>query len=77
MNTARAKDLERARVFAEKAKSLNPDNPNILDTMGWISYRSGDMNQALNWLSKAQAKAPESCVQLSPGNGLSTVRKAG
>ncbi len=56
------KDLDRALVFGEKAKSLNPDNPNIFDTMGWINYRRGDVNKALDWLTKAQAKSPENPV---------------
>jgi len=51
------KDIDRALVLIEKARSFNPDNPAILDTLGWIYYRKGDMNQALNWLGKAQAKA--------------------
>jgi tetratricopeptide (TPR) repeat protein len=51
------KDIDRALVLVEKARSLNPDNPAILDTLGWIYYRKGDMNQALNWLGKAQTKA--------------------
>jgi tetratricopeptide (TPR) repeat protein len=52
------KDLDRALVLAEKAKSINPDNPNIFDTLGWIHYRKGDVNQALDWLAKAQVNAP-------------------
>ncbi len=52
------KDLDRALALAEKANSLNPDNPNVFDTVGWINYRKGDMNQAVAWLAKAQAKAP-------------------
>ncbi len=49
------KDLDRALVLAEKAKSLNPDNPNIFDTLGWIHYRRGEVKQAIEWLGKAQA----------------------
>ncbi|HTR45124.1 MAG TPA: tetratricopeptide repeat protein, partial [Thermodesulfovibrionales bacterium] len=53
------KDLDRALVLAEKAKSLSPDNSAVLDTLGWINYRRSDLNQALDLLAKAQAKAPE------------------
>lgn len=56
------KDLDRALVFAEKAKSLSPDNPAIFDTEGWIDYRKGDMNQALDLLVKAQTKASKNPV---------------
>ncbi|MFZ3157635.1 MAG: tetratricopeptide repeat protein, partial [Smithella sp.] len=52
------KDIDRALVLVEKARSFNPENPAMQDTLGWVYYRKGDMNQALNWLGKAQSKAP-------------------
>jgi tetratricopeptide (TPR) repeat protein len=55
-------DLDRALTLAEKAKSLNPDNANISDTIGWIYYRKGDMKKAVDWLAKAQMKAPDNPV---------------
>jgi tetratricopeptide (TPR) repeat protein len=48
------KDLDRALVLAEKAKSLSPDNPAAFDTLGWIYYRRGEVPQAIEWLAKAQ-----------------------
>jgi tetratricopeptide (TPR) repeat protein len=51
------KDLDRALVLVEKARSLNPDSPAILDTEGWIDYRKGDVAGAVDFLAKAQAKA--------------------
>jgi Flp pilus assembly protein TadD len=56
------KDLERALALAEKAKTLNPESPNVFDTLGWINYRKGDANKALEWLAKAQAKASNNPV---------------
>jgi len=50
------RDLERALALAEKAKTLNPDNANVFDTLGWINFRKGDVTQAVEWLGKAQAK---------------------
>jgi Tfp pilus assembly protein PilF len=49
------KDLDRAFALAQKAKSLSPDNPNVFDTLGWINYRKGDVQQAAEWLTKAEA----------------------
>jgi tetratricopeptide (TPR) repeat protein len=56
------KDLDRALAFAEKARSLNPDNPNIYDTVGWVHYRKGDFKKALHWLGQAQKKDPQNPV---------------
>ena len=30
-----------------------PDDPAILDSLGWVSYRLGNMKDALKWLSMA------------------------
>lgn len=56
------KDLARALALAEKAQSLSPDNPNVMDTVGWIHYRRGDAARAIQWLAKAQAKVPNNPV---------------
>ncbi len=51
------KDMDRALTLIEKAVRSNPENPAMMDTLGWIYYKKGDMNQSLNWLAKAQARA--------------------
>jgi tetratricopeptide (TPR) repeat protein len=56
------KDLDRALTLARKAQSLNPENPSLLDTLGWVHYRLGDMKQAVEWLAKAQAAMPQNPV---------------
>ena len=56
------KDLERALTLARKAQSLNPENPALFDTLGWVHYRLGDMKQAVEWLAKAQAGMPQNPV---------------
>src|SRR5208283_4420877 len=50
------KDLDRALLLVQKANALSPENPLIFDTYGWIDYRIGDVNQAIQWLDKAHAK---------------------
>jgi lipopolysaccharide biosynthesis regulator YciM len=51
------KDLDRALALAEKARSMNPDSPSVFDTLGWVNYRKGDMQQAVEWLRKAQDRS--------------------
>ena len=47
--------LSEAWELIEKAYTLNPDDPAIIDSMGWIKYRMGDVSEALNYLKKAYA----------------------
>ena len=51
------KDLDRSLELAEKARSLKPDNPSVLDTLGWVNYRKGNMQQAVEWLKKAHDRS--------------------
>ncbi|MGV0952858.1 MAG: hypothetical protein ACOYBR_00945 [Fluviibacter sp.] len=47
--------LKEARVLIEKALSLSPNDPFILDSMGWLSFREKNYNVALDYLNKAAA----------------------
>ncbi|MBB1125762.1 tetratricopeptide repeat protein [Thiospirillum jenense] len=42
-----------ARAFIERALELEPDEPAILDSMGWLLYRTGQIAQAEPYLRKA------------------------
>jgi tetratricopeptide (TPR) repeat protein len=44
----------------EKAVKERPDNAEIVDSMGWALYLSGDYDEATNYLEKA--------IQLLPGD---------
>ena len=39
----------------ERALALDPENPAIQDSMGWVLFRLGQPEAALGWLSKAAA----------------------
>jgi tetratricopeptide (TPR) repeat protein len=54
------KDLERALELAKKAYAANPQNAYILDTLGWIYYRTEDMKQGLEFMERAYMLDPES-----------------
>lgn len=47
------KNLELANVYIDKALGSNPDNAAFQDSKGWILYRQGDLEGALEWLEKA------------------------
>ena len=47
--------LEEARTLIEKALSLAPQDPFILDSRGWVAFRSGDTAEAADFLRKALA----------------------
>jgi len=49
----RTERLEEARDYIKRAAELVPDDPAILDSLGWVSYRLGNMQDALKWLGKA------------------------
>ena len=42
-----AKDNRRAREYAEKAYAVQPDNPVILDTLGWLLVDAGQNDKAI------------------------------
>lgn len=48
----------RALSVAEQAYKLEPDNPHVLDTLGWILVEQGRMPRALELLNKAVTKSP-------------------
>lgn len=47
--------LDEARTLLDKALALSPDDAYIIDSMGWLDYRSGRKDDALKQLQKAFA----------------------
>lgn len=47
--------LPEARQLVEKALQLAPNDPFILDSMGWVLYRQGDLEGALTQLQRANS----------------------
>ncbi|HAY28564.1 MAG TPA: pilus assembly protein TadD, partial [Candidatus Accumulibacter sp.] len=58
--------LEEARQLIEKALQLAPNDGFILDSMGWVLYRQGDLEGALDYLQRAlaQRQDPEIAAHL-------------
>ena len=49
-------NLDEARTLIEKAHAIAPDDPAILDSMGWIAFRQGRMADAEGYLKRALEK---------------------
>lgn len=47
-----------AREYAERAYELQPQKPEIADTLAWILLHTGDAQRALSLLKEASARAP-------------------
>jgi tetratricopeptide (TPR) repeat protein len=48
--------LPEARQLIEKALSLAPDDATILDSMGWVLFRQGDLPEALSYLERSYGR---------------------
>ena len=51
--------LSEARDYIEKALKLSPEDPFILDSMGWVEYRLGHVAQGLQYLERAFQQRPD------------------
>lgn len=59
-----------ARELILKAHKLNPDDPAILDSMGWINYRQGKLADAERYLRQALQRYPDHEVAAHLGEVL-------
>ncbi len=50
---------DEARELIEKAHKLSPDDPFILDSLGWVHHRLGNTNEALRFLQQAYSARPD------------------
>lgn len=66
----RTSRYKEAQEYIKRAAALVPDDPAILDSLGWVSYRLGEMDEALKWLSKAFAKLEDAEIAAHYGEVL-------
>jgi tetratricopeptide (TPR) repeat protein len=59
-----------AFTLISRALELQPEEPAILDSMGWILYRQGKYSEAVDYLSRAYAKFPDPEVAAHLGEVL-------
>ena len=51
--------FDEARELIEKAHKLSPEDPFILDSLGWVHYRLGNTEEALRHLQQAFSARPD------------------
>ena len=66
----RTSRYKEAQAYIKRAAALVPDDPAILDSLGWVSYRLGEMDEALKWLSKAFEKLEDAEIAAHYGEVL-------
>ncbi len=66
----RTSRYKEALEYINRAAELVPDEPAILDSLGWVSYRLGRMDDALKWLSKAFEKLEDAEIAAHYGEVL-------
>ncbi len=54
----RTAQIEKGTQLIQRAYALEPEDPAIIDSMGWAAFRSGDPEQALEFLRKAHQALP-------------------
>lgn len=59
-----------ARALIEQAHKLNPEDPAVLDSLGWINYRQGQLDTAESLLRQALEGFPDAEVAAHLGEVL-------
>ena len=68
--------LLEARELIEKALKLSPDDTFIIDSLGWVLYRQGDLAGALSVLERAYAQRDDPEIAAHLGEVLSALGRA-
>ena len=64
------RNLDEAQNLLEQAMELEPDNPYILDSVGWYLYRVGDLEAAFEYLARSYEQLPAADVAAHLGEVL-------
>lgn len=66
---------QEALKYIKRAAALIPDDPAILDSLGWVSFRLGKLNEAEKWLAKAFEKLSDAEIAAHYGEVLWVMNK--
>ncbi len=56
------RELELAEDYVREALTLQPLDPAVMDSLGWVLYRQGRLDEALDALEQARQRMPDSAV---------------
>ncbi|WP_293373148.1 tetratricopeptide repeat protein [Nevskia sp.] len=70
MLTVHSERLDEAETLIGKALAITPDEPSVIDSMGWLRFRQGRPNEAVSLLSKAYDAFPDPEVAAHFGEAL-------
>jgi tetratricopeptide (TPR) repeat protein len=73
----RSQRVEEAHGLIETALKLAPDDPFILDSMGWVLYRMGRPKEGLGYLQRAFTLRPDPEIAAHLGELLWTAGEQG
>ena len=59
-----------AKILIQQAYDLNPDDPAVLDSLGWINFRLGNLDEAERLLRQALERFPDQEVAAHLGEVL-------
>lgn len=59
-----------AKALIEQAHKLNPEDPAVLDSLGWVNYRLGNLDEAERLLRQALERFPDQEVAAHLGEVL-------
>lgn len=62
--------IDEAYDLVSKALKMRPDDPFILDSMGWVQYRMGNHQDAIEYLEKALSKREDAEIAAHLGEVL-------
>lgn len=62
--------LDEAETLISKALALTPEEPSVIDSMGWLRFRQGRPNEAVSLLNKAYDAFPDPEVAAHYGEAL-------
>jgi tetratricopeptide (TPR) repeat protein len=66
----RTERYEEALSYIKRALELKPDDPAVLDSMGWVQFRLGHKEDALKYLRKAVDRMPDGEIAAHLGEVL-------